>query len=336
MMVAMPIGWETICLLITLMAFIVAVLAHMVAMAFNLPGLNMWAKSEYMQVAVSAMLLLFAVGMRDAGSQISVDITKELALSSGNIALSGAAISNADPINVAKTYLVNGPLECEKKVFNAAYVLNLRWESLSSITLEGANTLGIGGKAALGGWVSFMHYAAQNLTYAAVLNLVQYNVLMFSQYTALQIFFPIGLLLRIFPITRGAGGLLTAFALGLAFVFPISYVMLIAIVPPNACTITSAQAPAAPQGSPPLSFYTEADPCYAQTMEGAIVALRQTNDDENIKKKDAVMELVKTLYLQSFIYPMICLIITFTFIRQTSSLFGTDLGEIGRGLVKLI
>jgi hypothetical protein len=42
------------------------------------------------------------------------------------------------------------------------------------------------------------------------------------------------------------------------------------------------------------------------------------------------------LFLQALFYPLASLIITITFIRQTGSLFGADLAEIGRGLIKLI
>ncbi|HIH30560.1 TPA: hypothetical protein HA243_04120, partial [Candidatus Micrarchaeota archaeon] len=42
------------------------------------------------------------------------------------------------------------------------------------------------------------------------------------------------------------------------------------------------------------------------------------------------------LFLQAIFYPLASLIITISFIRQTGSLFGADLAEIGRGLIKLI
>jgi hypothetical protein len=41
-------------------------------------------------------------------------------------------------------------------------------------------------------------------------------------------------------------------------------------------------------------------------------------------------------YMQAVFYPMVAIIITFTFIRQTGAMFGADLNEIGRGLVKMI
>ena len=41
-------------------------------------------------------------------------------------------------------------------------------------------------------------------------------------------------------------------------------------------------------------------------------------------------------FMQALFYPLAALIITFSFIRQTGSLLGADLAEIGRGLIKII
>jgi hypothetical protein len=45
---------------------------------------------------------------------------------------------------------------------------------------------------------------------------------------------------------------------------------------------------------------------------------------------------IPMFYMQAMFFPMVALIITFTFIRQTGAILGSDLNEIGRGLVKLI
>jgi hypothetical protein len=47
-------------------------------------------------------------------------------------------------------------------------------------------------------------------------------------------------------------------------------------------------------------------------------------------------EQIVALYLQAMFYPLVALIITFTFIRSTATIFGADLAELGRGLLKLI
>ena len=135
-------------------------------------------------------------------------------------------------------------------------------------------------------------------------------------------------MLRAFPITRGAGGLITAFALGFGFVFPMTYVLTIAMMSDinSACTRTTVMAPK-----------INADPCF--NNRGAIDAIRLelgSKKGEIAQFGDSAIGLLSLMYIEAFFYPLIALIVTFTFIRQTGALFGADLAEIGRGIVKII
>ena len=160
---------------------------------------------------------------------------------------------------------------------------------------------------------------------------MQYFILQLSQFTMLQVFLPIGLALRAFPATRGAGGLVTAFALGFAFVFPICYVLIVAMMP-NAgavcaqVSVMNAEARAA-----------HSDPCL--NTEGAQMQQYYQLKSEQGRVAGVLtfmQESINIFFLQSMFYPLAALIVTFTFIRQTGSLFGADLAEIGRGLIKII
>jgi hypothetical protein len=189
----------------------------------------------------------------------------------------------------------------------------------------------IGGGWALGGLVSFFHYLNNNLVYLALFNYVQYYILQFSQFTMLQIFLPIGLILRSFPVTRGAGGLVTAFALGFAFVFPISYVLIVAMMPNTHALCSQVNV------MKEEAVNAHQDPCL--NNEGAILEKYYQLKAEKGKLGGIsafLSESINIFFLQSMFYPLVALVITFTFIRQTSSLLGADLAEIGRGLLKII
>jgi len=325
-------GWDALCLLLAFITLLIIVMLHMISISFGLPSLTMWAKAEYAQVAVTFLIVLFAIGMRDAGNDIMGQITAKVAAASGNVVLANAAHSYVDdPVKIGKEYIINGPIRCAKNIYKITFLVNVWNEFWSGVSASVGNVEGVSGAYLIGGYVSLAHYLAQNISYLALFQYIQYNMLQYSQYTMLQIFLPVGLALRAFPITRGAGGLVIGFALGFAFVFPITYVLIVAMMPPTeyACTSVVVQA----QNSP---YYTPNNPCFNNVGNQVAVAYRSTSDTSKDGIFQAAMHAVEQLYLEAMFYPMVTLIIVFSFIRQTSSLFGADLAEIGRGLIKII
>jgi len=323
--------WGVISITIALMSLFITVLLQMVAKAFSLQSLNMWVRAEYAQVAVSFLIIFFALAMLTAGNQVAGDITYDVTRASGNIPLNQAAANNLrDPSRIGQAYL-DKLTACESTMYYTIFTLNFFTEFFSGMKLNSLGVEDIGGGYAFTGAVSLYHYLANNLVYLALFNYIQYYVLQFSQYVMLPIFLPIGLILRAFPITRGAGGLITSIALGFAFVYPISYVLIVAMMP-NAGAIcsqidlTKAEVQA-----------THSDPCL--NNRGAQAEKYYQLKSESGRAHGIATffeESLNIFFLQSLIYPFVVLIMTFTFIRQTSSLFGADLAEIGRGLMKII
>jgi hypothetical protein len=323
--------WAVICTTIALISFFITVILQMAAKAFSIQSLNMWVRAEYAQVAVSFLVVFFALVMIGAGNEVVGDITMDVAMASGNIPLTDAALANLrDPARIGQAYLAK-LTQCEAIMYYIIFILNFFTEFFSKLSLDSLGVEAIGGGYALTGAVSLFHYIANNLVYLALFNYIQYYMLQFSQYVMLQIFLPIGLVLRAFPVTRGAGGLVTAFSLGFAFIFPITYVLIVAMMP-NAGAICSQvnlmkDDVAATHSNPCLNSDGEQMEKYYQLKSeqgrthGILTFLEES---------------LNIFFLQSLIYPFVSLIITFTFIRQTSSLMGADLGEIGRGLMKII
>ena len=323
--------WMVISTTIALISFFIVVLLQMTAKAFNLQSLNMWVRGEYAQVAMSFLIIFFAADMVFAGNRVASNISGTIATASGNIPLNAATIAHlGDPTRIGKAYLAT-LLQCEADMYSTIFIYNYFTEFFSKISLDTTGNEAIGGGWALGGFVSLFHYFCNNLVYLALFNYVQYYILQFSQFTMLQVFLPIGLALRAFPVTRGAGGLMTAFALGFAFVFPISYVLIVAMMPNSGaiCSQVSVMKNEA--------IATHSDPCL--NNEGAQTAQYYKLKGEKGRLNGIVSfisESINIFFLQSIFYPLVSLILTFTFIRQTSSLMGADLAEIGRGLIKII
>ena len=324
--------WTVICTMIALTTFFMVVLLQMVAKAFNIQGLNMWVRAEYAQVAVSFLIIFFAWNMVYVGGAVASGITATVAAASGNIPLQTAVNSDAlkNPTRIGQAYL-RTLIQCESDIYSTLFIYNYFSEFFSKLSIDTTGNEPIGGGWALGGVVSLLHYLDNNLVYLALFNYIQYYVLQISQFTMLQVFLPIGLVLRAFPATRGAGGLLVAFGLGFAFVFPICYVLIAAMMP-NAGAIC---AQVKVMNTDALGSHN--DPCL--NNEGAQMAQFYKLKGEQGKVTGVIafiQESINIFFLQSMFYPLVALTVAFTFIRQTGSLFGADLAEIGRGLIKII
>jgi hypothetical protein len=330
----MAFDWALTSVSVALISFFIVVIVQMVSKAFSIQSGEMWAKSEYMQVGVSFLIIFFAVALQVSGVLAAAQITAAVATASGNVDLTDSINSlppgsNGDPGAIGKAY-IKKVIKCETDIYRAVYWRNLWVEAVSRTSYETIGSEPVAGGFALSGWVSLLHYIMNNMVYLALYNYIQYNLLLFSQYTMLSVFLPIGLILRSFAPTRGAGGFVTAFSLGFAFVFPMTYVMIVALMPNTHqyCTQISLQA------DPPLGLK---NPCFNSIGSSfAAYFITQGMTADLTQLLGTITTTINLLFLQGIFYPLASLIITFSFIRQTGNLFGADLAEIGRGLIKII
>jgi hypothetical protein len=327
-------AWFAFSMIAALCALFMAVFLHMFARAFSLQQLNMWVKSEYAQVAATFLIILSVLSMQTVGQSIAADVALAVAQSSGNFALTGSIPPGAGGLKdvnlLAKKYVLN-VLDCEKNIYALVYLMNYPIENAMSRSIDITGGEAVSGGFALSGRVTLAHYIEHQLVYLGVFHLVQYNVLLFAQYTMLPIFLPLGIVLRAFPITRGTGNLIAAFAIGFAFVYPITYVLIVASAPHTAGLCKTVEIDLAKASKDRVT------PCF--NNEGAVM-----ENMYKVQKDTPVLaaiwnffaDTLSAIYMQARFYPLIALIITFTFIRQASSIMGADLSEIGRGLIKLI
>ncbi len=327
----MPFSWEVIATLVALMTLFIVVLMQMISRGFGLQNLGMWVKAEYLQVGVSFLIIFFALAMQTAGNRVASEVTVSVTAASGNIQLNEATVGNlGNPLKIAKAYLET-VVSCERHIYFVTYTKNFFTEFFSNMKIDILGSEAIGGNFVFSGPVSLYHYINNNIIYLVLFHYIQYNVLQFAQYTMLPIFLPIGLILRAFPVTRGAGGLVVAFALGFAFVFPISYVLIVAMMPNVSafCGQISVMAQ-----SPEINDYEACLGNRGEQMEQYYKLKSHAGDDASFI--GWIQSSIGMFFLQAIFYPLVALIVTFTFIRQTGSLFGSDLAEIGRGLIKII
>ena len=326
--------WIIYSTLIAAISFFAVLLLQMAANAFGIRELSMWAKSEYMHVIVSFLIILFAVAMLTGGSAIIGQLTQQIALHSGNVRLSDSASSGlSDPTEIGKAYLLS-VIGCEKDLYRTVYWFNVIFESAGKLTIDIRGEEPVASGFAMSGVSTLYHYINNNVVYLILFHYIQYGMLQFSAYAMLQVFLPIGLALRAFAPTRGVGGLVTAFALGFAFVFPMSYVVIVAMMPQigGMCAEVGNI-----QQSRQFQYLTSDYPCFSNEGEQTELVMKLKKEEGWLGGIFAWLKsIVPLLFLQALFYPLAALIITISFIRQTGSLFGADLAEIGRGLVKII
>ncbi len=325
-------SWNGAMLLIALISFTAVTVLYMLAVAFNSQTLKTWCKGEYLQVIVTFLL---------AGSIVTITaILWPLMLStisyiynvSQDPSLSGGLPGGGgyyDPFDFAAAYIEQVLLGCSQVLYRVAYAFNAVFEPIQGLSLE------ILGAEPAGGWYAslytgFFKYLATNISNLALLHWVQIRFLGLIKFIMPGIIM-MGLVLRAFPFTRGAGGLMLAIGFGFFFVYPVSITMLLLLQPlPDQAWCTSFTPPAAlDPAQNDMTMLTKSD----ITGFAAKVSIESDGISTFIEK---AKNFITVFYMQAMFFPLVALIMTFTFIRQTGAVFGADLGEIGRGLIKLI
>lgn len=315
----MPIFMMTVAVLVA-----IATLVYMLGIALGMMNLKMWAKAEFTNVLAMVLLVSVLIVSINAAWELSLSITSTV-YNLSEMNAGGAGGAQVDQFWLAKNY-INESLKCERAVYRTAFLLNMWYEPFEKITSDVSGPEGTGG-GLFGIMSGFLHYITGNITYLILFQYIQYRFLDLVQVMMMPLFLPIGIVLRTFPATRGAGGLMMAVALGFYFVFPMSYVFIYASAPTSGSLcleIEQAQVP--PNNS-----------CYANVAD---IYVQRGMLKSNQPQLEGTVELLTNTYASFFFhalfYPLVSLIVTFTFIRQASSLLGADLAEIGRGLIKLI
>ncbi|MEM3373092.1 MAG: hypothetical protein QXF76_02660, partial [Candidatus Anstonellales archaeon] len=149
---------------------------------------------------------------------------------------------------------------------------------------------------------------------------IQLQLLTLIDKNALSLLLPLGILLRVLPITRGIGGLMIASAIGFYFIFPLVYYVALQIPAGEIIERTTIPAQVCyPSFSGAISLYESYLSSYSVTFSVIDVAL----------------DFIAQLRIFEWIIPFIALSITAIFIRYVSSLLGSDSSELFSMIYKI-
>ncbi|MFH1285448.1 MAG: hypothetical protein ABIH99_02590 [Candidatus Micrarchaeota archaeon] len=345
-------SWEGVAIISLLIAVFLTTIAYMLSILFGAANMKRWAKGEYFNIAASALLVL--------GLIIFVNLisAKAAMISTSIVQIYGVTLPEQCTASVeqnphlasfifADCYL-NEILVCLKTMYLYLFSSNFAVEMMEKTSLSVGGFDTIGGSIMWSRLVNLAHYFTHTITFLIVAIYFLRHLLEFSAGTMISAFLPLGITLRVFPFTRGLGALLIAIAIGLYVVFPITLAVMFAMSGSAtlACPIDAGAV------SAPNQIYAS-DPTFwpilwragvtsLGVIAGTVVSTVSplTGVGVFIGSQAAILSLISSylnfLVLQTFLFPLVSLTVTFTFIRATSQLFGADVAELGKGLMKLI
>jgi len=314
--------WGPVSMLAAFIAFLVAILAYMLGIGFGLSDLKAWAKSEMYQALASTVMVVALIAL----SAIILDRASTMFFGPG-----------INPFSLSRAYLNdlnNQLLLLYGQLYGWNFPLAL-FDSLAFYTnlVSGTDQYVFAGL--LKAPISIIHVTANyNIMQAFILIGTWRALLDFAQATAFTAFLPLGVFLRIFPITRGAGGLLIALAIGLFFVFP-SMLALIALMTDDQHALADELSKTPDDHGMTQDFLKNFNAC-DQNLESIMEQGSSLTDPAVSAQLSAYASFLPAIMLKLFFYPIVVMAATVTFIRVAAPLLGSDVTELGEGLVRLL
>ncbi len=202
-------GWQGVAVAAATLGLLLSAFVFAVGAIFDLRSLRVWAKAEFFQGVVSALL-------------IGVLLAASLGLS----ALASDLAGGQEPIAFADHYLeeVNSRIESASGALTL-FVMVVHALKEVEVGIE-VPPLDVHGKP-LAGLGVVLHEAETTLgllSWVKLFNEVQRVLFVFISATMMYYFLPVGVILRGFSLTRPVGAFMMALAVGCYFVLPLTYV----------------------------------------------------------------------------------------------------------------
>lgn len=328
--------WLPLCVLAVLVTVMFHSLLLMFGRAFNLKEVESFATSEILQAAATAFIAIFLVVIVGGMLQLAAGYIHGTLTCGGTVMPIG---SNADITTEGNSVMDDAyrAIECTLQQ-RAESVASIQQSILTSGTaaLEfnflnmAASVFGV--TFLKGDWVSSVYSDTEtmritnNLATVMLIGLnAQSALLEYMRVNLLNIFLPVGILLRSFYFTRGPGALLISLAIGMYFLFPVFYILL-----------DPGFVPAPPETStaPPAHPY-----CYA-TMSTS-VSMVNTMQSAGVGTSsslsfDEMREDLSKSYVSLMLQPLVALFLSLVFVRYMMSVLGGDAYELTKMVSKVI
>ncbi len=352
--------WMPLAIVIAGISVVASAALIVLSRMFSLKNLEQMAKAEFVFAMSTVAIVMFAGIIVAIGEPFLVNNILSTAYFATFGCFTSVPLPNAHtPMDVVMLYL-EPPKKCAQTVLDTLYYVSIYVEAASSwygeIYMSDLAT-GFGFKPIS---ERIKNTAANLFFYLYAYYILAYVLKFIAAFGGF--FFTVGIALRAFPPTRGAGAYFMAAAVGFYFVFPAVYVIFSALTLPYSWSTTELtsgtyQNPAASASSctpenidkhyeqlcirPDVQGLEEAGVGgdFNSVME-AVQILKAFKDVLtgflDPSPDSGITSLINRMINAVCIVPIVAMVITMTFVLNSTNLFGGNIPEIGRGLVKLI
>lgn len=341
------IGWEGYAISAAMISVFASLLLLLLSRLLQLPQLETTFKAEIVFAASTVFLVIVLILFVDMAHEIFIGDPSHAGLA--GYLLKGS-YGTKDPIRLSGdneladvVLLYVSPLaECGRSFTRTLYTISLPTEGASTLYQE----LFMSEQATGGGIkpvTSIIKQTTKLLDFYMLAYFLVVHFLLFLKNYGL-FFLSIGVVLRAFPPTRGAGAYLMAISIGLYFVFPFIFIFASALSATQMNGLVSVKQGADPNAPPEFACNLPPPPPIPGTC-----GLQYQNKQKEYQvwldaygdRADNLISVVwpsfQRLLVSNFcLIPLVAMVGTLTFVLSTTSLFGGSIPEIGRGLIKLI
>ncbi|MBU0591291.1 hypothetical protein KKD40_03675 [Candidatus Micrarchaeota archaeon] len=315
-------------------------IAYLISRVFVNRKLEDWAKQEFLKVFISAAIvggLVFLMHPQlGVITQAFNSLTPTDDPGAGLISCGAdAGLPDGTPLCYAYQYL--GMLQL--KIFGimaGIFAVNLVLDIISKIAIDViiVEVTPLGGLASI---VQVLNSALQSLFFLGVFVRVEMALLQFINSTSLNIFLPIGVVLRTFFATRRLGGALIALSVGMYIVFPLAISL-------NAVSVSEMRTDAFANFTTFVSTIETLDPFTQFTddpVTGETHSIASPDDwanyiDSFTESKAALdtavaglpetlITILSSLLVEIVFLPVLSVILTIIAIKELAALFGSEI-----------
>ena len=337
-------GWWQIAITAILICISFNTLVYMLGSVLESQEVKNYAKAEFMQVSASSLMIFFAVALiftvSSGGSNVTVaafDFMGDL-LGNGDSSVSCTAATGGRFILwQGDTQFGKGPIGAFKcKLQEKINAIDNAYDNVKAANMPVEETLSmcyylLGIPVWCGSWdlpthqrVEQAHLLAAKMTDISVSLHAQYVLAEYVQKNMLSVFLPFGLVLRIFPLTRGVGGLFIALGVGFFFVWPTFFML----TDPTFVQVTTPPDQPRQEGVCFTGFRG------SSVLLTGIATVGGSGQQSDIALASG-MSLVYVMTIGTVFYPFVALALTLIFVRAMTPLLGGDMGELMKMVSRL-
>ena len=362
--------WQVIALIMVGLSFAIVAIIYMLARIFNSDRLKKIAYSEFLTALGTLIIVGMLIGLITIISNITFNLSMEMARINSPAYYEllkqelGQHTITQDIVHFFPAqHYVNSISRCVRQLYIINFCSGLIIEPMAEMaeSITGSDKIG----AALPVVVvrNMLRTYATTLTTLLYTTYIQKHLLLLIQQVALTIFLPIGIVLRAFPLTRGAGNTFIALSIGAYFVYPLGYsiLLMISTTPEgfqNKCGVSVQQGVPSPAEGCVAAFGKSTllssallvptlglDKLLSATGIGKFFTLSGLRGlaigtavglPAILSFVNQIQPLIVEVLIYTVVQPFIVVAVTLTFVKSFATFLGADVQDMVQGLIRII